>query len=610
MSERDLQREEDLSTARLDRSMITRLLGLLAPHRGRLSLILLLHVAVVASILVRPWFIGQGVDRVLEPYVADGGADGPDYVYLGLLTTGLAVAWVARFGLMAAMQMVSAGLAVEVLRALRVRLYRHLHTLSMRFFDETRAGRIVARVDRDVDHLEPLLIDGAPRLVGVVLRSISGAAMLILVSFQVFIWVVWLVPAVILTMWLFKRIGTALWARISEHKSRVTAHLVETINGVCVIQQHAFEAENRRRYDRLLSDLDRAAVHSVFGWGWFMPFTILLFVIGMSVVLVAGGAEVVRGTISVGDLAQCMFYLFVFLGPLQELGDIFQRGSHAAAAAQRIFLLLDTRPDISDPAEPEALPEPIAGHLEVADCNFAYEYDEAGDPCWVLRDVDLDIPAGTTVALVGPTGHGKSTLVNLLARLYEPQVGEIRLDGVAIGRVRQVELLRHIGIVLQDNQLFSGSIADNLRMVRPDATDAELRQACRDLGVEAAIDGLPAGLDTEVGFQGDRLSHGQRQLVCLLRSWLRDPAVLILDEATSAIDVFTERLIQKALRQLSADRTSIIVAHRLSTIRNADVIAVIRDGRIVEVGDHEGLLAAGGHYADLYAQYEEGEKTG
>jgi len=590
----DLQREEDLGRVRLDRTMVARLAGLLGVHRRGLFGLLGLEIAIVASIVVRPWFLELAIDEFVTPGIA---GHGYRVELLAWLAAGLFGAWFARFGIYALSALLASKIAIVVLADLRKRVYAHAHELSMRFFDLTREGRIVSRVDRDIDALQPLLIEGLPSLLGVFTRSFAGAAMLWFISPPIFYASVGLLPLMALTMWMFKSIGTRLWARVSERKSRVTAHLVETISGVRAIQQATREAENRRVYDRLLTDLDRSLVGSAWGWGWFMPFMVLIFIAGMAIVLYFGGRELAHGQITVGEMTACMFYLFMFLGPLQELGDIFERGATAAAAAQRIFLLLDTRSEVVDPEEPVPLPEPLRGHLRIEDLHFAYDREE------VIRGIDLEIPAGSTLAIVGATGHGKSTLVQLLARFYQPSRGRITIDGVPIDAVRQDDLRRRIGIVLQDNVLFSGTVAENLRLARPEAEDPELARACAELGVGEALDRLPDGLVTQVGPGGERLSHGQRQMVCLVRAWLADPAVLILDEATSAVDAWTENLIREALQRLCAERTAVVVAHRLSTIRDADRIIVMHEGRIVEEGRHQELIRYGGEYARLYERY-------
>ena len=598
----DLEREQQLAATRLDRSMVLRLARLVWPARGRLLVVVIGQLAMVATIIIRPWFFGKGIDAGLV--ATDAGnwqANVPLLVWLAL---GVTATWVVRFALVAGIEYLAGTIAIDVLNDLRRRVAVHVHRLSVRYFDLTKVGRIVSRADRDVDHLEPLIIYGPPTLAGMILRTGGATVMLLWIAPTIFWWLLPLLPVLALFMMLFKRTGTALWARVAEVRSQVTGHLVETINGVAVIQQGVFERENRGRYDKLLSELDKRAIRGSFGWSWFMPLTFFIFTVGLCGVLLMGGASVAREELTLGEMTQCIFYVFLFLGPLMELGDLFERGATAAASAQRIFLLLDTKPEVVDADDPRHL-EQVRGELIFDRVRFGYDPDNHDDI--VLPEFSLTVQPGETVAIVGPTGHGKSTVVQLLARFYDVHTGRIMVDGVDIRDLAQADLRRHIAVVLQDNVLFSGDVLSNLRSGRPDASDEELIAACRELGADHVLERLPQGYHTEVGPEGNHLSQGQRQLVCLVRAFLADPSVLVLDEATSAVDVHTERRIQRAMRRLVSGRTAIIVAHRLATVRDADRIILLRDGAIVESGSHTELLARDGAYAELYRAYERGQ---
>lgn len=598
----DIELEEMLAKQKLQRSMFWRLLPLLRPVKHFVIGAVIAEIVLVTLVFLRPLLIEQVIDHGLVRGVT--GAYSLDTHILTWVLLGMCVSWAGRFGLAGVSQYLSGSAAIRVLNSLRVSVFNHVQHLSVGYFDRTKSGRIVSRIDRDVDALEPLLIQGPPELLSALLRSLLAGILLWFTSPILFLSLASIIPLLLLSTWLFKYLAQSNYARVAENRARFTAHLVETVAGVRMIKQTGQEDSNRDRYRVLIREFINALIRNTLMSGWFTHFTSILTTLGMMLLIVFGGREVALGHISFGQMAASMFYVFMFLGPLQELGDLFERYINGVASAQRIFLMLDTQAEIRDPEQPQPF-EDIRGEVEFRDVVFSYHPD-AINP--VIRHLNLKVEAGEVLAIVGPTGHGKSTLVQLLTRFYEVQGGAVLVDGKDVKSVAQHALRRHVGVVLQDNVLFSGSILDNLRLARPGASEAELIAAAEALGVHDIISRLPHGYHTEVGALGSHLSHGQRQLVCLVRAYLADPTILILDEATSAVDIQTERKIQHALRRLCEGRTAIIIAHRLATIRDADRIAVIREGQVVEQGAHSALMQQGGHYAELYHAYEAGQE--
>jgi ABC-type multidrug transport system fused ATPase/permease subunit len=396
---------------------------------------------------------------------------------------------------------------------------------------------------------------------------------------------------------IFRRRSSRAYRRVRERLGTVTATLQEDISGMRVVQAFARERESHERF-REISTSYRAANHeTVVLNGLYFPFVDLLSSAATAVVLGFGGYLVFDGSLTIGTLFAFVGYLANFFDPVQVLSQLYNTFLAAVAALDKIIDVMEEEPEIDD--RPDATPLPqIAGHVAFEHVRFGY-----GDGPEVVHGLDLDVPAGTTVALVGHTGAGKSTIAKLLARFYDPRSGRITIDGCDLRDVTQESLRRQLGIVPQEGFLFSGSILENIAFARPSATVDEVVAAARAVGAHEFVTALPDGYDTQVGERGNRLSLGQRQLIAFARALLADPRILILDEATSSVDIATERLIEEALERLLEGRTAFVIAHRLSTIRRADVIVVLEHGRVVEQGTHEELLELGGRYLALYGDW-------
>lgn len=593
----DIELEQALAKKSLDRNMFWRLLPLLQQVWGKVTGVIILETILVGVIFIRPWFLREVIDNGFIQTAHGIVLNTPLLIWM---STGMALSWIVRFGVSGLSQYLAGNAAIHILNNLRVRVFAHLQYLSVRYFDQTKAGRIISRADRDIDALEPLLIQGPPELLSAALRFMVASVALWWLSPRLLYALATIVPILFFATWLFKRISEKNWARVAEARARFTAHLVETVSGVRIIKQTVNESQNAQRYRGLLHDFNTTLIKGNIRASWFLPLTQVLSAVGMAFMLGSGGLGILENELTVGQLAQSLFYVQLFLGPLQELNELFERYSSGASSAQRIFLLLDTEAEINDPEQPKE-PESL-GHVEFNQVSFKYN-PEASNP--VIRELSLEIPSGQVLAIVGPTGHGKSTLVQLLTRFYEVSEGAVLVDGVNVKDYRQNTLRKKVGVVLQDNVLFSGTVLHNLRLANPSATDEDLIKAVKELGADEILERLPNAYHTEVGPLGIFLSHGQRQLVCIVRAYLANPAILVLDEATSAVDLHTERKIQTAFRRLCEGRTAIIIAHRLSTIRDADNIAVIWNGQVIEKGHHSELIALNGHYSSLYQAYEQ-----
>jgi ABC-type multidrug transport system fused ATPase/permease subunit len=572
------------------------LLGsLLRPYKGKILIMVMLLLVQNAAAMAGPYLVKLGIDKGIPPLVRHPrNAD----VMVGV-GVAFAISIVAEYLGKRGFIRLSGVVGQAILFDLRSRVYVHFQKLSVGFHERYTSGRMISRLTNDMDSISELLDGGIEDLVLSALSVISVAAVLLwmdgplalvtLISFPFLLWI---------SRW-FQQNSARAYRRTREAVALLIVHFVESMGGIRAVQAFRRERRNGEIFDALNRNYQAANLRAFRLIALFSPGIKVIGNVTIALVLTYGGYRVLNGQMQVGVLAAFLLYLRKFFEPMQDLSQFYNSLQSATAALEKLAGVLAEEPSVPEPTVPVAVTA-SRGELEFSSVAFAYRADRP-----VLPELDLRIPAGQTVALVGATGAGKTTIAKLVSRFYDPTGGAVRLDGVNLRDLSDENLRTAVVMVTQENYLFSGTVADNIRFGKPDASDPEVIVAAEAIGADGFIRALPEGYQTDVRKRGGRLSAGQRQLVAFARAFLADPAVLILDEATSSLDIPSERLVQRALQTILASRTAIVIAHRLSTVEIADRVLVLDGGRIVEDGTPATLIDRGGRYADLHQQWRD-----
>ncbi|RHW28038.1 ABC transporter ATP-binding protein [Nocardioides immobilis] len=586
--------DEDERNERIERKFVggsgTLLRELLRPYKWAMWVLVGIVLVENAARLSIPYLVKEGIDTGIPPIRADNNLE-PLFVIVGIVLLATLTQAVARN-----LFLVRSGkVGQDVLFEVRRRVFRHFQALSPAFHDDYTSGRVISRQTSDVDAIYEMLETGFDGLVTAALTLVGTAGLLLFLDVKLGLVALCCGPFLFwVTNW-FRKSSASAYRVTREKVALVIVHFVESMGGIRAVQAFRREPRNQEIFDDVNDQYRAANLTSFRLVVWFMPGIRLIGNVTIAVVLIYGGYLAYHGEVTVGVLAAFLLYLRQFFEPMMEISQFYNTFQSASAALDKLAGVLREQPGVPEPTRPEALPAP-RGEVRFDAVDFAYVDDRP-----VLEGLDLRVPAGQTLALVGTTGAGKTTVAKLATRFYDPTAGRVLLDGVDLRDLTSDVLRRAVVMVTQENYLFSGTIADNIRFGRPDATMEDVQGATRALGAHDFISALPDGYETAVANQGGRLSAGQRQLVAFARAFLADPAVLILDEATSSLDVPSERLVQQALRTVLAGRTAVIIAHRLSTVEIADRVIVMEHGRIVEDGTPADLIASGeGRFSDLH----------
>lgn len=565
-------------------SVLIRVLKLVHPYKSLFytTVVLVILLAILAPL--RPWLIQHTVDGP----VTNGDLDG--LLKFTLLMLGaLLFESVFRY----AFSYLSVWLGQQAVHDLRLSLYKHLVSKRLRFFDKTPIGTLTTRTVSDIETIAEVFSQGLLTIVGDVLQLLAVLAVMLYTDWKLTLVSLSVLPLLLYSTYVFKEKVRQSFQDVRNQVARLNAFLQERITGMHIVQLFSREKEEKKHFEQVNTDLNHAHLRSVLYYSVFFPVVEIITAASLGLLVWYGASAALRDEVSVGTIIAFILYVNQFFRPIRLLADKFNSLQMGVVASERVFKLLDTDEKIVDTGK-LTLTNPT-GMVQFENVWFAYD-----DTNYILKGINFKLEPGKRLALVGPTGAGKSSVINVLGRYYEFQQGQILLDGVSIRDLELREVQKHIGVILQDVFLFSGTIADNISLFNPQISHEQMQRLANQTGIDRFLQKLPGGLNYEVGERGGALSTGQRQLIAFLRVMAYNPAVVVMDEATASIDSETEEILQQALKKLLEGRTAIIIAHRLSTITDADNILVIEDGQITESGNHDTLMQQGGHYRNLY----------
>ncbi|HEU5104922.1 MAG TPA: ABC transporter ATP-binding protein [Solirubrobacterales bacterium] len=562
-----------------------RLMGFLRPYRAQLWGSLIFAWAAMGMTVLIPWLIGQAVNAIEE-------GNKPDLLPLSLAILGAAV---LRLGLIVVRRVVAGKVSLGVEFDLRQTFYAHLQRLELGFFDGQQTGQLMSRATVDLQSIRFFLGYGLIFITQNLLTITLASAVMFAINPWLALVALAPAPLVVYVASRYNRVSRPAQQEVQQRIAELTAEAEENVSGIRIVKAFAREEYQLRRFQRAVARVFDQSIYSTKLQAFFSPLLGFLPQLGIALVLLVGGREVIDGNLTLGDFTAFYTYLAMLAGPMRSLGMTMGMAQRAIASGNRLFEILDREPTIQSPPEAAALP-PGGGRVELRNVTLHYE---GAEEVPALEEVSLEVEAGKTVALVGPSGSGKTSLVALIARLYDPTAGTVRVDGADVREVEVASLRSEIAFVADDSFLFTASVAENIAYARPEATIEEIEAAARRAQADEFIQALPDGYETRVGERGLTLSGGQRQRVAIARALLADPRILILDDATSSVDATTEASIKAGLREAMAGRTTFIIAHRLSTVSLADEIVVLDGGRVVDRGTHEELLEGCGFYREI-----------